>query len=270
MLCTGLQYATLPVTLYLFPIAVNDKLTARFAIYFSPSEDSELGIFGATVLRRKSICSSEWLHPKLPVQFPADSCWHTQIQVPAHYGFHATIKAPFELANGQTIGQLQIDLEQFCASQQPIALTGVKPTRTPRYHALAYDPQSQQPSELRQMAADCVQHFEPFRAALTDADIKRRNPSLLTPEQRDNLSQYGYPYVLDDFNFHMTLSGAKNQNDENYLRWLTQLYQTMVTETPVLDRLSIFYQPDRDTAFVQHSEFLFAQTRTNPAVSAGH
>ena len=125
---------------------------------------------------------------------------------------------------------------------------------TSRYHSLAFE---QQPEPLRQMAAACVQQFEPFRAPLTEADIKRRDPSSLTPRQQDYLKQYGYPYVLDDFNFHMTLAGATDNKNSDYLLWLGSLYESIVKETPVLDRLSIFYQPDRNTAFVRKSEFLF-------------
>ena len=48
--------------------------------------------------------------------------------------------------------------------------------------------------------------FEPFRAPLTDADIARRRPERLTPRQRELFEQYGYPYVLDEFRFHLTLT----------------------------------------------------------------
>ena len=230
------------------------QVTERYAIYFSPADDSELDIFGATVLRRRATDAKEWLHPALPVEFPASVCWSTQSQVPSRYGFHATIKAPFTLAEGQSIDQLQQDLANFSNTQKPIPLPGLAPMLTSRYHSLAFE---QQPEPLRQMAAACVQQFEPFRAPLTEADIKRRDPASLTPRQQDYLKQYGYPYVLDDFNFHMTLAGATDNKNSDYLQWLGSLYESIVKETPVLDRLSIFYQPDRNTAFVRKSEFLF-------------
>jgi len=207
------------------------SVTERYAIYFSPADDSELDIFGATVLRRRA----------------SD----------ANYGFHATIKAPFALSEGQTIDRLQDDLATYCASQKPIPLPGLAPSRSCRYHSLAFE---QQPEQLRLMAKECVQQFEPFRAPLTETDIKRRNPSSLTPRQQGYLEQYGYPHVLDDFNFHMTLSGANDTSDTDYLQWLNQLYESIVKQTPMLDRLCIFHQPDRNTAFVRKSEFLFGNT----------
>jgi hypothetical protein len=60
---------------------------------------------------------------------------------------------------------------------------------------------------LQQFAASVVKSFEPFRAALGEADIARRNPEKLSESQRANLLRWGYPYVMDDFGFHMTLTG---------------------------------------------------------------
>lgn len=229
-------------------------MTARYAIYFAPQDDSELELFGATVLRRRSIDAAEWWNPDLPIKFPAHSDWGDQIRRPAHYGFHATIKAPFELAEGQTVAQLRTDLEQFCNTRSVINLTGLAPIRTKRYDALAFD---KQPGTLATLASDCVTTFEPYRAALSQADIERRDPAQLSDTQRDYLQRFGYPYILDDFNFHMTLSGRSEKDDADYLQWLQKLYSIMITETPVLDRLCIFFQPDRDTAFIRTDEFVF-------------
>jgi hypothetical protein len=54
------------------------------------------------------------------------------------------------------------------------------------------------PAELIRLAADCVSAFDSFRAPLTEADRARRNPSQLTPKQREHLDRWGYPYVMDD------------------------------------------------------------------------
>ncbi len=59
---------------------------------------------------------------------------------------------------------------------------------------------------LQIFAASVVEAFEPFRAPLSDADIARRRPERLTEAQRKNLATWGYPYVMDEFRFHMTLT----------------------------------------------------------------
>ena len=229
-------------------------MTARYAIYFAPRDDSELERFGATVLRRRADDAAEWLNPDLPIAFPDSSDWPDLIQRPAHYGFHATIKAPFELAEGHTVDNLMTDLEQFCRSREPILLTGLAPIRTSRYDALAFH---DQPEALPQLASDCVTYFEPYRAPISQADIDRREPAKLTKVQCEYLEKYGYPYILDDFNFHMTLSGRNDHDDAVYLDWLKRLYQSMISQSPVLDRLCVFYQPDRTTSFVRVGEFVF-------------
>ncbi len=238
-------------------------MTARYAIYFSPDDNSELGIYGATVLRRQAENASDWLNPALAVEYPdasgsPDSLdWAAQIKKPAHYGFHATIKAPFELAESQSSDELAEDLKRFCQSKTAITLVGLKPVRSCRYHSLAFD---QQPSALPQLAAECVTHFEKYRAPLTNADIERRNPDSLKKSERENLHRYGYPYILEDFNFHMTLSGQNKGDDVAYFEWLCDLYQVMVEKPPVFDRLCVFRQPDRQSPFVREAEFFFGLT----------
>ncbi len=229
-------------------------MTDRYAIYFAPQDNSELEIFGATVLRRRAVNANEWINPQLPVAFPESAHWQDLIKRPAHYGFHATIKAPFELAKGESADELVADLAEFCRHREPIKLNGLAPIRTSRYDALAFD---DQPGALPTLAADCVTHFEKYRAPLTQADIDRRDPASLNDVQRDYLARFGYPYIMDDFNFHMTLSGSEDRDDVGYLDWLQTLYRSMVNDHPVLDRLCVFHQPDRSTAFVRTHEFIF-------------
>jgi len=206
------------------------------------------------VLRRRALDANDWLNPDLAVEFPQSSVWSDRIQRPAHYGFHATIKAPFELNQGQSADNLIADVAQFCQSRQPISLQGLAPIRTSRYDALAFE---QQPEALRQLASDCVIEFEKYRAPLTDADIQRRDPASLSESEIANMQRFGYPYILDDFNFHMTLSGRNDHNDSAYLSWLNHLYESMVVSAPILDRLCIFHQPDRNTPFVRIEENIF-------------
>ena len=231
------------------------QMNERYAIYFAPADDSALGLFGASVLRRKAESADTWLNPDLPYNFDNTDLWLQCIKKPARYGFHATIKAPFELSATHSAEQLLDDVEKFCKQQTSIPLENLAPRRTRRFDALAFD---QQPEAVHHFANQCVEHFEPYRGALTEADLKRRHHDSLTHEQQQYLDQFGYPYVLNQFNFHMTLSGTMPDDDNGYLQWLSTIYPVMVTETPVLDRLSVFHQPDRNTPFVRIAEFPFS------------
>ena len=61
-------------------------------------------------------------------------------------------------------------------------------------------------ADLYALADDVVTGFDGFRAPATEAEIARRNPAALTSRQRELLDAWGYPYVLDEFRFHLTLT----------------------------------------------------------------
>ena len=61
-------------------------------------------------------------------------------------------------------------------------------------------------AELEVLAAEATKAFDPFRAPLSPEDRARRNPDRLTPRQRDYLDRWGYPYIFEEFRFHMTLT----------------------------------------------------------------
>lgn len=210
-----------------------------------------MGLFGATVLRRKNTAIEEWSNPNLTVPFADTDQWQSWTAKPAHYGFHATIKAPFEMAEGKTEKQLKEDLEVFCQSKKPLALPGLSPSSRNGFNSLTIASQS---SELTNLVFDCVKTFEPYRAPITAADIERRNPASLSERQKRYLHEFGYPSVGEEFWFHMTLSGQAT--DSAFAEWLSATYRDLVTEAPLFDRLCVFYQPDRQTPFVQLSEHL--------------
>src|SRR5262249_54746601 len=53
----------------------------------------------------------------------------------------------------------------------------------------------------------CVTAFDNFRSPVTPEERRRRLGAGLTNRQIENLDRWGYPYVLEDFRFHMTLTG---------------------------------------------------------------
>lgn len=229
-------------------------MTARYAIYYTPADTSTLARFGAAVLGRDATSYKERSSTEF-APFPDLSLWRSYTKKPAHYGFHATIKAPFELAADCTAADLLSELSSFCANCQSIALTDLEPTMLHSFSALAMPVQ---PKELVDFAASVVRHFEPFRQALTSADIARRQTNTLSPSQADNLEHFGYPYIFEDFQFHMTLSDALPQDEQRFLPWVQSAYHQMVTQTPMLDRLCVFRQVDRSTPFVRIAEFRLA------------
>jgi putative phosphonate metabolism protein len=171
----------------------------RYAIYWAPS-----GAFAQT--------AAQWLgwdpataqpvpQPDLP-NLPRPLADLTAD--PRKYGFHGTIKAPFRLAEGLAQSDLSAALSAFCAQTAPITLPGLELTLIE--HFLALIPKGDA-TALNDLASRVVTQLDRCRAPLTEAEIARRRPERLTPRQRDLLATYGYPHVLEAFQFHLTLSG---------------------------------------------------------------
>ena len=60
---------------------------------------------------------------------------------------------------------------------------------------------------LSDFAAATVAGLDPFRAPPSEAELDRRRRVGLSASQERMLKYWGYPYVFDEFRFHLTLSG---------------------------------------------------------------
>ena len=172
---------------------------SRYAIYYIP--DLPLFQIGSDWLGWNSITGQDTL-------LSADH--HRITDRPRKYGFHATVKPPFSLASNSTLGELQNAFHAFCATVSPAAGGTLKISRLGRFLAMTQDVQS---NEVTELAASTVSHFDKFRAPQSDQDIEKRRQRRLTPEQDALMLRWGYPYVMQEFKFHMTLTGPL-QNDE--------------------------------------------------------
>lgn len=123
---------------------------------------------------------------------------------PRKYGLHGTLKAPFHLAQDRSETELCAAVAEFSNTHPAALIDAMTLQYANGFVALrpAHDSAS-----LRALAADVVTAFEPFRAPLSDADIARRRKARLSQRQDAQLLRWGYPFVFDDFNFHITLSG---------------------------------------------------------------
>src|SRR5262249_55850996 len=94
-----------------------------------------------------------------------------------------------------------------------------------------------------------VRDFDGFRAPLTDADRARRHPSRLTPRQRDYLERWGYPYVMEEFRFHMTLTGRLDPARSSPLEMLRERFRDLGSGELSVDRIALFRQDGSDRRF---------------------
>jgi len=219
----------------------------RYALYYAPAADSALWRFGSATLGYDAVTGADVDLAVPPGCEGLD--WSEITAEPRRYGFHATLKAPFELANGRNEGALRAFARNYVAGRPPVRLAGLSVNALGRFIALT----PSEPSEdLQRFAFDIVQAFEPFRAPLSQADLARRLQSPLTPAHRAYLEAYGYPYVGDAFRFHMTLTGSLPDAEVAPVKAaLAQTYVQALPAGPVpIDRVAIFKQQSRSSRFV--------------------
>ena len=104
--------------------------------------------------------------------------------------------------------------------------------------------------DLQQLAADCVTAFDTFRAPLTPQDRARRKPEQLTERQRDYLDRWGYPYVMEEFRFHMTLTGRLSDERRGpIMARLRERFAAIELARLAIDRIALFKQADSASRF---------------------
>lgn len=172
----------------------------RYAIYYI-CPPGPLADFGAAWLGWDVETGAEVAHPEV-AGLPAPVAEITA--TPRKYGFHGTIKPPFRLAGGRSAEALVEEATALCARLAPVTLDAL--ALSPLGHFLALTPRGDA-SALATLAAACVEGLDDFRAPAGEAELARRRSRGLSPRQEENLRTWGYPYVMEDFRFHMTLSG---------------------------------------------------------------
>lgn len=123
---------------------------------------------------------------------------------PRKYGFHATLKPPFRLIADSDRTTLHTAIAALAGRLRPIEFPALQFLAMDGFLALVPVGQT---AVLTDLAAQVVANLDAFRAPLTPAEIARRRPDRLTARQSDLLGQWGYPYVMEEFRFHLTLSG---------------------------------------------------------------
>jgi putative phosphonate metabolism protein len=218
----------------------------RYAIYFVPAAQSQLYRYGSSVLGYDCYTGQV-------VDFPdpsgsAAANWNELSKEPRRYGFHATLKAPFHLLPSHSELQLANALQNFARLGHAIR------TFTPALRLLsdffAIVPRNAEPA-LDALAASCTTIFDAYRAPITPQERARRVALKLNEEQIRNLDRWGYPYVLSQFRFHMTLTGRiPASRRKAILAVLQDGFRRMAIEGSIaVDRVILVKQESPDASF---------------------
>lgn len=231
--------------------SITDSRTfhLRYALYFTPPEEDSLTLAAARWLGRDAFSDRQSVRD--PVDALPEDQLHDLLADPRRYGFHATIKAPFELAEGTSEADLVRAFEAFCSRTAAFDIPKVVVGQLGPFFAIIPD---RIYPVLQDFAASVVEGFEPFRAPLTEADIARRRPERLSDSQRANLMRWGYHHVMDDFRFHMTLTGPAEPDIAPLLSdVLNQRFADFVNRPLTVSGLGLFIEESRGAPFTVKS-----------------
>jgi putative phosphonate metabolism protein len=219
---------------------------ARYAIYYAPPPGG-LTDFAALWLGWDPAGGRACPHPALP-GLPRPVAELTES--PRKYGFHGTLKPPFRLAPGQNRAALEAALAALAATLAPVTLPGLRLARLGGFLALVVEGNT---APLAALAAEVVARLDPFRAAPSEAELTRRRAAGLTPAQQENLARWGYPYVMEEFRFHLTLTGALTQAEAEATRAaLSPVLAPLLPRPFILGDLGLFGEDDRGRFHLLH------------------
>lgn len=205
----------------------------RFAIYYAPPEDSPLSRLGSSWLGRAK--DQDPPRGALP-----EHVWRSATSDPRAYGFHATLKPPFRLKPGANEAELFASVHDFAASQNAFTAPGLRVSPLSSFLALTL---SQPCWDFEALAADCVREFDRFRMPPSEDELARRRRGRLSAKQLEYIERWGYPYVMDEWKFHMTLtSSLEPPLFESMGDYLKELFSAHCGKPFCVDSICIFKQ----------------------------
>lgn len=240
-------------------------MAQRYALYYAPEHGSPLASFGARWLGRDAGSGAPCVQASVP-GVPDDLvCDITK--TPRRYGFHATLKPPFALAEGRSPEGLLRSVAQYAASRAPVSAPALELAGVGSFLALV----PRGPSKgLEILAEECVTLFDGFRARAGEEELARRRAGGLTPRQETLLKMFGYPYVLDEFRFHLTLTSSLNDEvlKERLARHLKRALHTMSSQPLTVREICVFRQNAPDKPFTILKRFPLSGQREHEPVRA--
>jgi len=221
-------------------------MSARYAIYFSPAKHSPWWDFGAQWLGRDE-CDDKALAQPVLMQIGLTDL-NSITAEPRRYGFHATLKAPFHLRDGFSVDDLAERVQALASRLRPVSLGPLQLVTLGDFVALTPLTATE---ELATLAAACVVELDDLRAPLTAEELARRRIEQLSTREQELLRQYGYPYVLERFRLHFTLSGpVPRATALSVMQAVAQPVARLNSSAPLLlDRLCLFVEAAPGEAF---------------------
>lgn len=231
---------------------MSESHSPRYAVYYALPRGSALWGLAQDWLGRDCETGRCLAPPKLEGWTAAELAAATES--PRHYGFHGTLKAPFRLSPGHSPEQLHDSLNRFASNQRPFTAPPLKVSAIGPFLALTF---SEPAAAMEALAAEAVRDLDVLRAPLSEEDIQRRLAKGLSPRQEALLRRWGYPYVLEEFRFHMTLTGplADQRKQERLLKALAEYLGPALGQPIPVQEISLYSQATRQSPFMLDERF---------------
>ncbi len=255
-------------------------MAVRYAVYFAPNPQNCLD------MGRTSAVLHEVMTPlfgrdgltgeSVPLCVPEDFTeteWSAVVKTPAYYGLHATLKAPFELAQAgvrpalmRTVAEIASHFVPFDVPKMQLAWiadhsvpTGAEAHEEAEMERGFFALVPESPSSLLPfLERACVMDLDGFRAPISSDDIARRH--VTTERERNHLVMWGYHRVLEDFRFHITLTGsiADAALRERVQAVLEKALVDVIGKPLTVDSIVLFRQARRTLPFTAVRRFNFS------------
>jgi putative phosphonate metabolism protein len=231
---------------------MNTDRPYRAAIYFAPPPGSAAWQAGSRWLGRDAATNAPLPQPRID---GVEACTLAQLTAePRRYGWHATLKPPFRLRQGLSLDALDSAVYALCREWRPVPLPALRVARLG--HFLALRPEGDT-APVNALAAACVQRLHALAQPPNDAELARRRRAGLSPHQDELLRAWGYPWVLDEFRFHCSLTGDLRGTDEAQVQSIERAAQEAFDQLPAqpITSLAVFIEREPGADFVLHQHW---------------
>ncbi len=219
------------------------KKYSRFAIYYAPPKGSVLEEFGKywfgwDPLVAKFINNKQRINYLNRFGIKNLKSIDNNILMAKKYGFHGTLIPPFKLNNNYNRKKLFKKIEVVAKKYKKFNFYKFKLKKIDNFYAFV---QSKKNNNINKLSNRLVRELFKFRSPLTKKEIDRRNPSKLSKLQLSILYKWGYPYLMSQFNFHMTLASEVSGNKLYFeLKKIEKNKEIILNETNDFDKIYIF------------------------------
>jgi hypothetical protein len=204
----------------------------RYAIYYAPELGSPLDVFGHDWLGGTTNTEMAGLNSGRIAQLSESI---------RRYGFHGTLKPPFELNPATSLESLLDAARIFAQSLSLIEIPPLELAIIGKFIALTPTTSS---APLEKLAAACVRAFEAYRMPLSDEQLESYKLNKLTVHQEQMLEHWGYPYVMEEFRFHISVTDRidDDRERENVMNALEVLAAPILRKPIVVRDITVFGQ----------------------------